>query len=192
VVIGLALDNYGDYKTFNGMSPDVKIAFFDIFNNRTDDLQTPSNINSGLFTILYNAGARIMTNSWGEPGVNYCSSRCQQSDQFMWENQDTLVMFSAGNNGQQGSNTVSSPGVSKNVATVGASLNAKDSFLAYSPYTTTSLPDYYDIDSVAYFSSIGPTADRRLKPDFLAPGWWITSAAGMQTTNVQTILLGVY
>ena len=35
------------------------------------------------------------------------------------------------------------------------------------------------VSSAAYFSSAGPTADGRRKPDLMAPGWWIYSAVSL-------------
>jgi hypothetical protein len=36
---------------------------------------------------------------------------------------------------------------------------------------------------MAFFSSMGPTADKRLKPDVSAPGYWVTSARNGQTNG---------
>jgi subtilisin family serine protease len=63
-------------------------------------------------------------------------------------------------------NTVTDPATAKNVIAVGAqdswgsSLNSG----AYGP------------GFVAFFSSRGPTADGRMKPDIMAPGFWVLSA----------------
>ncbi len=121
-------------------------------------------------------GARVFTNSWGAQDRG--GSRDIEVDEFMWQHPDCIVIFSAGNNGAEGAASLLSPADAKNVLTVGASLNTKDSFLAYENVGVTSLPDYYDIDSVADFSSQGPTEDNRLKPDILAPGFWVTSMKG--------------
>lgn len=65
------------------------------------------------------------------------------------------VCAAAGNDGPDGK-TVNSPGIDPAVITVGA-LDDKKTF---------SLKD----DSIAYFSSRGPTLDGRVKPDLVAPG----------------------
>lgn len=67
-------------------------------------------------------------------------------DKFLTDNDDFLIVFAAGNNGQEGYGTILSPGLAKNAVAVAAS---------YSSYT---------IDSIAYFSSVGPAPDGRSKP----------------------------
>ena len=175
-VAGRAIDRYGDYRTYEGMVSAAKLAFFDIGQETTgseSDLLLPSNLNTELFTVMYQSGARVFTNSWGTTSNSY-DSLAVQVDQFMWENPDALVLFSAGNSGDSGYNTVGSPATFKNGATIGASLNDHDSWLFYEGDTDTK----YGIEAVASFSSNGPTRDQRQKPDVLAPGYWTTSAYG--------------
>lgn len=155
------------------MNIDAKIAFFDIGKQNHSGLLTPPDLNTGLFQIMYQANARIFTNSWGTSSNKY-DVDAVSVDTFMWENPDCLVLFSAGNSGAGGGNTINSPGTAKNVATVGATLNDHDSWLAYEGETD----EAYGIDAIAGFSSQGPTKDNRLKPDVLAPGFWTTSALG--------------
>lgn len=58
--------------------------------------------------------------------------------------------------------------VAKNALTVGASMTG---------HGTNSAPDSPNsMDSIAFFSSIGPTFDNRIKPDIVAPGYFINSA----------------
>jgi len=66
-----------------------------------------------------------------------------------------VVVVAAGNAGMWGSKTVGDPACAKKVITVGA------------------IDDYMDI---AYFSSRGPTADGRIKPEVCAVGVDVTSA----------------
>jgi hypothetical protein len=70
-----------------------------------------------------------------------------------------VVVVPAGNRGDHGLMTITDPGNAERAITVGA--------------TNTKLPHTY---GPTYFSSRGPTADGRSKPDFLAPGWKILSA----------------
>jgi hypothetical protein len=71
-----------------GVSSDAKIAFFDVGLSSgvtcsgTKDsagLTIPSNLNSGMFSIMYNgAGApRIFSNSWGTDSTAYDSYSVQ-------------------------------------------------------------------------------------------------------------------
>lgn len=179
-VAGLAYKNYGDYKKFNGMSPEAKIAFFDL-GDANEKLSTPGNINTDLFQKLYKAGARIFTNSWGTASSNSYDEKAVQVDTFMWNYPEALVLFSAGNTGASGYNTVSSPSTNKNGISVGASGNAADSWKG----TTLdgSVATGVGENAVAYFSSRGPTADARQKPDVLAPGFYVYSARGYYNSS---------
>ena len=108
-------------------------------------------------------GARLHTNSWGDeenflPFGRY-TERTADVDRFIWEYKDTLVFFAAGNAGPF-NDTVISPATGKNVVAVGATLHG-----------------VYDPPCVVDFSSRGWTMDGRIKPDVVAPGTMIVSAA---------------
>ncbi len=98
----------------------------------------------------YDAGARIHSNSWGGSENSY-DSYAQGVDSFMWNNKDFLIVFAAGNAGP-GASTVSYPGTAKNCITVGA----------------TRRP--FNQDTMAGYSSRGPSFDNRYKPTLCAPG----------------------
>lgn len=83
---------------------------------------------------------------------------CQAVDAAM--DLGICVCVAAGNAGP-GSSTVGTPGCSKKVITVGAADKS---------------------DQIAWFSSRGPTADRRVKPDILLPGVNIVAARAKDTS----------
>ncbi len=146
-----------------------QVAFFDIA--RYDgagniQLYPPGDLNSDLFERLYNAGARVMSMSWGSPDSNCYSSYAVMVDEFLYTYPDALIIFAAGNSGIQGDYSVVTPSTAKSCVTVGASYNVQQ----------TSFGLENNINYVAYFSSAGPTADGRLKPDLVAPGYYITAA----------------
>ena len=100
----------------------------------------------------------------------------------MFNNPDSLVVFSAGNSGTGGVVTsVTSPSTAKNALTVGASFNDHSEWLAYLHFEEIVGVDDNprdDIKTLAGFSSRGPTRDKRVKPDVVAPGCAVTSALG--------------
>ena len=110
------------------------------------------------------------------------------------------ILFAAGNEGTDGNSdgevdldSMSSPGTSKNVITVGATENDRSSVTSTwggwwpGDYPTNPVKDDRhadNIDGMAAFSSRGPTDDSRLKPDVSAPGAWILSTKSRDTTSV--------
>ena len=161
--------NYGDFMKYNGNAYDAKIAFFDIEKTGDTSLLIPSNLETDLFYQLYSiANAKIFSNSWGSSSDHTYSINSYQTDKFMYDNPDTLVLFAQGNSGPN-SGTVASPATFKNGVSVGASLNDYQSWEAYTLYGT-STNDNLNVNSLAYFSSRGPTTDGRIKPDITAPG----------------------
>lgn len=83
----------------------------------------------------------------------------------MFRNPDYLVVLACGNSGDQ-LHSVGSPATCKNAIAVGASQNGVD-------HTGLGM---LGEDFLAWFSSAGPTHDGRMKPDVIAPGYYIRSA----------------
>lgn len=132
----------------------------------------PTNLND-LFTPAYAAGARIHTNSWGSSALSQLglyNSNARAVDQFMWNNRDMLILFSAGNEGEGGTNegTVGPPGTAKNCLTVGASENNRPAGSVPATAVPSSFSD--NVEGMASFSGRGPTDEGRRKPDVVAPG----------------------
>ena len=104
--VGKAYNDYGDYKRFDGLARDAKIAFFDISksaaNTSTDTGAVLSNIadlNNDLLLVLYNYGARIFSNSWGGYTTSGYDTDALNLDTFMYNNPEALVLFANGNAG---------------------------------------------------------------------------------------------
>jgi hypothetical protein len=111
----------------------------------------PSNYDN-LFGPAYDAGARVHSGSWGSATTAYTQG-AQMLDEFMWDNPDMLIIFSNGNGGPGGGGyDVVSPATAKNVLSSGSSATSPNQ------------------DSVAGYSSRGPTSDGRRKPTVIAVG----------------------
>jgi subtilisin family serine protease len=187
-IAGVSYQNYGGYEKLSGMASGAKIAFYDmqIGDGKKTKLVTPSNLYN-MFTQLAASGAKIFSNSWGTSGEHKYTTDAENVDKYMWDHPDSLILFSAGNDGfnealgAPATNTINSPGTNKNGITVGAALNAKESWMYVSQSSSVSAGQ--NEQSVAFFSSEGPTSDGRLKPDLLGPGYYVWSAKGTFNTS---------
>jgi serine protease AprX len=142
-----------------------------------------------------NDKARVHTNSWGAQGVGFpYDTSSQEIDDTVWNHQDLVICFAAGNDGIDGdSNGVVDPGsvgsqsAAKNCITVGASESVrpklKATFHTYGDVRPSSFPvNPLHADQMANnpaglaaFSSRGPSQEGRIKPDVVAPGTSILS-----------------
>lgn len=119
----------------------------------------------------YREGVSVVNNSWGAERSSRYDSYAAEYDGLVRDSdfqaegsQEMAYVFAAGNSGP-GAQTLITPGVGKNVITVGASQSAREVLYIYED----------GIDAMADFSSRGPTEDGRYKPDIVAPGTWISS-----------------
>lgn len=94
---------------------------------------------------------------------------------FWTQNPENLIVFAAGNEGQTKDTrpcTINSPAIAKNVLAVGATVSGATRLSSTSADggVADGSNGYADVDTVAQFSSYGPTSDNRIKPEILAPG----------------------
>lgn len=130
----------------------------------------------------YDHGAAISSNSWGSPTNGGYDADSRTYDQIVRDAdgdasnglQPLTEVFAAGNEGP-GPATVDSPGTAKNVITVGASENVRP----IDAIDGCGVPDSGadNANDLIDFSSRGPTADGRVKPDVVAPGTHVTGAS---------------
>lgn len=178
-----------------GGAYDAKMVAEGMWSPMLNNLSVPSKL-SDLFAKAHADGARLHTNSWGGARTfGAYDAFATQVDEWSYANPDMLILFAAGNSGSDknkdgriDANTMASPGTAKNVLTVGASENvtksggiqvpisklraAKDEWAA-DPINSDYISN--NENGVAMFSSRGPTADGRTKPDIVAPGTNILS-----------------
>ncbi|KRM74554.1 S8 family serine peptidase [Secundilactobacillus collinoides] len=75
---------------------------------------------------------------------------------------------------------IADPGISQNAMTVAAETNSTN--LDSADLTDSLWTNMANVDTMAYFSSNGPTSDFTLKPDISSPGWDVQSLS-LQNTN---------
>nr|WP_055527958.1 S8 family serine peptidase [Streptomyces graminilatus] len=139
----------GKYK---GVAPGAKLLIGKVLNDKGEG--NDSGIMAGMEWAA-EQGADVISLSLGgadTPGVDPMEATVNR----LSETKGVLFTIAAGNEGEQGSRTIDSPGAAADALTVGA-------------------VDGHD--ELASFSSTGPTADGALKPDVTAPGVGITAAA---------------
>jgi hypothetical protein len=179
----VAGDNFANLLTHNagdGMAPGAKLVIQDA-GFQTDNCGDLPGIGcpvvdlNPIFQQAYTQGARLHSNSWGDNEnaavQNNYSAGSQDVDEFMWNHKDFLVFFAAGNSGP-GTGSVGSPSTAKSAVSVGATLRGTSA------------------ESMASFSSCGPTDDGRIKPEITVPGSSIVSArndGSTSTNNCTTI-----
>jgi subtilisin family serine protease len=197
-----------DYNnSYAGIAPEATLVFQALENNGSGALSgIPSDLNI-LFNQAQGAGATIHTNSWGSSQAGAYTSFSEDVDQFVWNNKDFLILFSAGNDGMDADGngvidpiSMGSPATAKNCITVGASENDRDSLSTPTPGANidwgTGWPFDYPIDPInsdhvsddatgmAAFSSRGPCLDGRIKPDIVAPGTNVISTKSSLATDL--------
>jgi len=155
-------DDYAHLASFSGpgrdshdgMAPGAQLVIQDTGRRDGNQVGLPDSL-VDLYVQGYDSGARIHNNSYGktDPDTSY-SADSRDVDEAAWRFQDLVIVFSTGNLGPSGSTLDGLGSTSKNPVVVGGSL-AGVSNRGY---------------GVCHFSSQGPTADGRLRPDLVAPG----------------------
>jgi hypothetical protein len=145
----------------DGMAPNAQLLFQDI--GTTGGCLSITDL-PGTLHQAYDGGARIHSASWGGDDAGAYASDDFLVDNALWNREDLIFVVAAGNSGSAGAMSVGSPANAKNAISVGA--------LGHAPSTT-----------VVGFSSRGPTADGRIKPDVMAQGNSIVSAGGDSSTT---------
>lgn len=167
------------YSYGKGVAPGAHLINVPFLNNSSTDAQLANDSVSlagpnGVF-------GSISNNSWGA-GVNanaYDSSAAEYDgyarDASTAATRDPMLfVFSAGNCGNAGAGSpcfgqtgLTRPKVAKNVISVGSSENLRSDLGGASANS---------LEDVSTFSSRGPAADGRIKPDIMAPGGAITGS----------------
>lgn len=162
-----------------GVAPDARIVLSSLLINKRDLVPGPD-VRKLLEIPNSTHQAYVHSNSWGD-GLTLAWSQRPYSpaafaiDAFVCDKPDALVIFSAGNNNDKMTSktpkdvqkpSIGSHAAAKNCLTVGASGSTRvfDNVKSVKK------------DQMCTDSSRGPTKERRIKPDVVAPGYNVFSA----------------
>lgn len=149
-------DSYwGGLSPYDGMAPKARLYFIDLGGRNNIEVYPPDYRDLYALPQGGNAAgeAKFISNSWSV-GFGY-NSHAWESDHFVWEHPEFLIIGTAGNNDPE----IGAPKTAKNILTVGATLNGAGA----------NIP--------AYYSNPGPAPDGRIKPTIVAPGTDVYSAS---------------
>lgn len=121
-VCGIASGNCLDHPEFRSLAYESKILFFDLSPD-SQSIISPVDIQNEYFDVIRSSGSYISSNSWGTRTYSY-TSKSFDIDEYVYEHKDFIILFAAGNDGDTSEITISSEGHSKNIITVGCSLQA--------------------------------------------------------------------
>ncbi|MFW6141415.1 MAG: S8 family serine peptidase, partial [Candidatus Saliniplasma sp.] len=170
---------YEDYYAAQGSAPETELFSVRIFD-ADGNFVAGEDYREIIDVALQNSDTYVHSNSWGGSGDSAYDDSDEAYDQAVRdgnrdtaENEPVVITVAAGNEGPGaqggGYETIGSPGVSKNVITIGSNQN-------YNPDEGTTDPE-----AISDFSSRGWTEDNRVKPDLVAPGESIYSTAPTTT-----------
>ena len=191
---------------YRGMAPAARLVVQSVADAK-GVLHIPDEF-ADLLDDAYALGARIHNDSWGGASAGAYTLRDQQADEYVWAHPDLLIVVAAGNDGEDadGDGTVdpgslASPAAAKNALTVGAAESGRapgtggrtsETYSKRWPTRFPADPIATDLIStppdgappgLAAFSSRGPAADGRAKPDVVAPGTDIVSVRSRAATS---------
>lgn len=162
----------GDSSYYDGMAKDARFYFTDLtdaggnfvigtdFTALWDTVYLGRGLPDSLRPIKQHSGSW----RWSDYSGTYLIQDAS-TDAYCWAHKDFMNIFAAGNEGQYGYRTIGNPSLAKDVLTIGATRNGTNS------------------DVIAWFSSLGPTQDGRIKPNVMAPGVPVWSALNTGTNT---------
>ncbi|HPJ71301.1 MAG TPA: S8 family serine peptidase, partial [bacterium] len=197
---------------YAGIAPEAELVVQNIADLNGNITGLPDDLNV-LFAQAYGGGARIHNDSWGEIGTNGYTSYSEDVDEFIWDNPEFSVVFSAGNSGIDADasgvvdgSSINAPANAKNCIAVGAGENDRDESSTPEPaynaaygwfwpwdYPAAPISDDHvsnHPEGLAAFSSRGPTLDGRFKPEIVAPGTNVVSCRSHAIDLSQSVLWG--
>lgn len=159
----------GGTTFYDGIAKDARLYFVDLTNGTSfvvsadlypvwDTVHLGRGLPDSLRPVWQASGSWGYSNSSGTYLLQDAST-----DAYCWAHKDFLNIMAAGN--ESSTRRLRNPGIAKNVLTVGATNNGTGS------------------NTIASFSSRGPTQDGRIKPNVMATGVDLNSAQAAPSTN---------
>ena len=209
-LLGSGAASDGQYR---GAAPGARLVFQSVMNASLG-LNLPDDLND-FYRPPYDVGARIHSDSWGSAVAGEYTADSMTTDEFIWDHPDQFVAYAAGNDGLDDDydgvvdlRSLDAPASAKNVLAVGASESGRPpggggmtarTYGSAWRYDYPAQPIYGDLISsspagapqgMAAFSSRGPAADGRTKPDVVAPGTDVVSVRSRASSAVGWGVLG--
>ena len=203
-LLGSGASSGGQYR---GAAPGAQLVLQSVMTASLG-LNLPDDLNE-FYAPPYGLGARIHSDSWGSAVAGEYTADSMTTDEFIWDHPDQFVAYAAGNDGIDDDydgvvdlRSLDAPASAKNVLAVGASESGRPpggggmtarTYGSAWPSDYRVPPIYTDLISsspvgapqgLAAFSSRGPAADGRTKPDVLAPGTDVASVRSHASSSV--------
>ncbi|KAJ6011673.1 hypothetical protein N7451_003085 [Penicillium sp. IBT 35674x] len=170
--------------SIQGAAPEAKLVVQALLADNGSLFGSSSKTLGDLLLDSYeNYKSRIHTNSWGPQwtwkGQLAYNNSSEEIDRFVWDHQDLVVCFAAGNSGMAATpkGHIGAQAASKNCITVGSCDNLRPSLDSTCQVYDPNGLVQGNPDNISGFSSRGPTKEGRIKPDVVAPGGMILSTA---------------
>ena len=199
---------------YGGVTPGAQLVFQSVMDANESLSGLPADLND-LYQPPYDLGARIHSDSWGSAVNGEYNADAMASDEFTWDHPGLLAVYAAGNEGTDSDrngvvdlSSLDAPASAKNVLAVGASESGRPpgtggktsrTYISawVSDFPTAPISTDYISSSptgepqgLAGYSSRGPAADGRTKPDIVAPGTDIISVRSRASSDTGWGVLG--
>jgi serine protease AprX len=196
-----------DGTVIRGTAPAARLVMQSVLDSSGGLGGLPDDLHDLFLPPYRDDGARIHTNSWGGAAEGAYTANSGEVDDFVANHRDCVICFAAGNDGKDVAGTgivapgsVGSPATAKNCIAVGATESNRPTFAIPTPSGPITEygegwssefpvkpispdPVANNPEGMAAFSSRGPAANHRVRPDVVAPGTAILSTRSRVATG---------